>query len=173
MFQSLKLLFPSLGHPTQSFTKVERTSKENKSHWCDVFACYCNSALAITVKSDITALRKYLAWLTLLLHFSNCSPGAQWVPHHARNKYPDPLYQPGLVTIIKHHDHIHGDLQWAMRMLKLFLCKYMPIKNAVFTLPTLTSEMNLQRPSILEILTGIFIIIPMWLHNTAKTQTPS
>jgi hypothetical protein len=55
MFWSLKLLFPSLGHPTQSFTKLECTGKETKSHWCGVFASYCNSALAITVTSDIIA----------------------------------------------------------------------------------------------------------------------
>jgi hypothetical protein len=102
-----------------------------------------------------------MANFLLLLHSSNCSPGAQWVPHHVWNKYPDPLYQPGLVTIIKHHDHIHGDLQWAMRMLKSFRCKYMPIKNSIFILPALTSKRNFQRPSVLEILTGIIIIIPM------------
>ena len=129
MFQPLKLLFPSLGYPNQSFTKLERTCKETKSHWCGVFASYCYSALAITVTSDTIALRKYSGMTNfwLLLHFSNCSPGAQWVPCHVWNKYPDPLYQPGLVTIIRHHDHIHGDLQWATRMLKLFLCKYKPI----------------------------------------------
>lgn len=142
---------------------MECTGKETKSHWCGVFASYCNSTLAITVTSDITDLRKSsgMANFRLLLYFSNCSPGAQWVPCHVWNKYPDPLYQPGLVTIIKHHDHIHGDLQWAMRMLKLFLCKYMLIKNSLFTLPALTSERNFQRPSTLEILTGILIIIPM------------
>jgi hypothetical protein len=60
----------------------------------------------------------------LVFNYSNCSHGAQWVPHHAWNRYQGFLYHPGLVNTNKHHDHIHGGLQWVMRMLRLLLCKY-------------------------------------------------
>jgi hypothetical protein len=88
----------------------------------------------LTVRLRIGALWRNFSGMShfwLVSHCSNCSLCVQWVPHHAWNKYQNTLFQLESVTIIKHHDHIHGDLHWAMRILMLFLCKYSPTTNYV------------------------------------------